>query len=331
MAMPSGRGIVRPAGYADAAIGAVQTATEPPPRPARCPSMKAQHDSAAVRRVLLVEGGANLLMLLAKLAVGITSGSTAVLGDSLHSLTDLANNGVALAIERVSSRPPDADHPYGHRKYEQLAVFTLAAFLTVVAFELVMHSLRRGDTEIARSGWGLVTMLGVLSTNVALATWEAGRARALDSDLLRADARHTMGDVATTVVVIVGWQIGALGYAWIDRVFAIGVAGFVLYLAFGLFRRAVPVLVDEAASAPTDVQRIVEDIEQVREVRRVRSRSTGEGASADVVIAVDDLLTTAQAHAVADAVENALETQLGIHDVSVHIEPMSRRTSRRPR
>jgi cation diffusion facilitator family transporter len=291
--------------------------------------MEAQHDSAAVRRVLFIEGGANLVMLLVKLAVGVTTGSAAVLGDALHSFTDLANNGVALAVVRVSSRPPDADHPYGHRKYEQLAVFTLAALLTVVAFELVLHALRARDAAIARSGWGLFAMFAVLGVNVAVATWEARRARALGSDLLLADAQHTMGDIATTVVVIVGWQIAATGYVWIDRLFAIGVAGVVFYLAFGLFRRAIPVLVDEAASAPTDVQRIVANIDEVREVRRVRSRSTGEGASADVVIAVDDSLTTAQAHAVADAIETALETQLDIRDVSVHVEPLSRKP--RPR
>jgi len=291
--------------------------------------MKPAHDSKAVRRVLLIEGGANLLMLGAKLAVGISTGSTAVLGDALHSFTDLANNGVALAVERVSSRPPDADHPYGHRKYEQLAVFTLAGLLTVIAFELVVRALRQGDTDIAQSGWGLFAMLGVLSTNIAIATWEARRARALDSDLLLADARHTMGDVATTVVVIVGWQVAALGYTWVDRAFAVGVAGFVLLLAFGLFRRAVPVLVDEAVSAPNEVTRIVGDVDQVREVRRVRSRSTGEGASADVVVAVDDHLTTAQAHAVADAIEKALAADLDIRDVSVHVEPLSRTPPRR--
>lgn len=276
-----------------------------------------------IRRVLIIEAGANLAVLSAKVMVGVLSGSTAILGDAVHSLTDLANNGVALAAARISAEPPDPDHPYGHKKYEQLAVFALATFLTVVAVELALHALGRFGQPVDTSTWGLAVMLGVLVVNVGVAFWEGRWARRLHSDLLHADARHTLSDILTTVAVIVGWQLAAAGYTWLDPIFALFIAALVFYLAFDLFRRAIPALVDEAGADVWAMIEVVSAVEHVREVRRVRSRASGSGIVADVVVAVDGGLTIDQSHDVADAIERALAARFGIQDASVHIEPVA--------
>jgi len=276
---------------------------------------------ARVRRVLLLEGLANLAVLGMKTAVGLATGSVAILGDAVHSLTDLTNNAMALVAQRLSVAPPDADHPYGHRKFEPLAVFALAVLLAVFAVQLVIHAVTRGETEITDSGWGLAVMLGVLATNVAISTWESWQAEVLNSDLLRADARHTLSDVAVTLSVIAGWQLGARGHAWADTALAVAVAVFVLWLAWGLFARAIPQLVDQAATDPLELASAIGDIPEVREVRRVRTRKAGEGLAADVVISVDSTLSTEKAHEVADRVERLLQARSGIQDVTVHVEP----------
>lgn len=82
-----------------------------------------------VQRVILIEGSVNLIVFIAKVVVGFTTGSLAVLGDAIHSLTDVVNNFVAWIVTRLSSLPPDREHPYGHRKFETLAVFFLASLL----------------------------------------------------------------------------------------------------------------------------------------------------------------------------------------------------------
>ena len=164
-------------------------------------------------------------------------------------------------------------------------------------------------------------MLGVLGVNIALATWEAARARKLGSDLLHADARHTFSDVLTTIAVIGGWQLAARGFWWLDPLLALGVAGLVFYLAYDLFRRVVPVLVDQVANDPREVIDLIQTLPKVRDVRRVRSRVSGEGPAADVVVTVDPGLTTEESHHVANAIEGLLERELGIEDVTVHIEP----------
>lgn len=274
-----------------------------------------------VRWVLVVEGSANVLVLLVKLGVGLSTGSLAILGDAVHSLTDVANNVVAWLVARFSAEPPDREHPYGHRKFETLAVFVLATLLSVLAVELALGALRRGETEIRHGGLALALMVGVLVVNVCLASWEALQARRLESELLRADARHTFADVLTTVVVIFGWQMAARGLPWLDRACALAVSALVLYLAYGLFRRVVPVLVDRAAIDPDVLAASVISVPGVRSVRSARSRSTGSTAAIDLVVAVDASLSTSAAHDIADAIERRIQSRFEVDDVSVHVEP----------
>jgi cation diffusion facilitator family transporter len=274
-----------------------------------------------IQRVLILEGTANLVVLAAKAIVGWSTGSLAVLGDAIHSLTDVANNVVALVVMRLASAPPDREHPYGHRKFETLAVFGLATLLTVLAFELALHTLEQDARTVARHGWGLAVMAGVLGVNIGLAIWEGYQARRLNSDLLGADARHTLADVLTTVVVMVGWQCAALGYLWLDTVFALGVAGLVLLLAYSLFKRAIPVLVDRIAAEPEMVAEVVHAVPGVCTVQRIRSRWVGSSPVVDVVVTVNPTLSTIAAHAIADAIEKALWQKCAIDDVTVHIEP----------
>lgn len=196
-----------------------------------------------VESVLWIEGAANLSAVLAKLVVGLVTGSIAILSDAAHSLADLANNAVGIAAARISATPPDREHPYGHRKFETLAVFGTATLLCVLALELAHGAVAREDRVVAQQGWSLAVMLGVLIVNVALCAWEGDWARQLDSDILRADSRHTLSDVLTTVGVTASWQLAANGQLQVDVLCALVVAGLILYppslvaaLTFSWFR-----------------------------------------------------------------------------------------------
>lgn len=281
---------------------------------------RAGHDRQ-VRRVILIEGLVNLLVLTIKLLVGFGTGSLAILADAVHSLTDVANNVIAWLVVRVAEQPPDREHPYGHRKFETLAVFGLATLLTVLAFELALNALRRDAQPITQSSLGLGLMLAVLALNVGLAWWQRRWARRLNSDILLADASHTFADVLTTVVVLVGWQLSARGLPWLDTVCALAVAALVLYLAYQLFRRAIPVLVDRVAVDPESLGAAVRGVAGVRRVRRLRSRWQGSVRAVDMIVTVDPHLSSADAHAVADAIESRLEAGFQIEDITIHVEP----------
>lgn len=274
-----------------------------------------------VQRIILIEGSINLIVLIAKLIVGLVTGSLAILGDAIHSLTDVVNNIFSWFVIRISSAPPDIEHPYGHRKFETLAVFFLASLLTVLAFELALHAIRKEEVEIVDSAWGLAVMLAVLMVNISLAAWQRMWAKRLQSDILQADASHTFADVSTTVVVIVGWQLSAMGYVWLDRVCALAVSGLIFWLAYGLYKRAFPVLLDGFSLDPELLSSAIHDVEGVLQVYRIRSRWIGDEKSVDLVISVDPTISTTDSHIIANNVESLIADVFGVSDISIHIEP----------
>jgi len=285
---------------------------------------RSQRDKS-VQRVILIEGSVNVIVLCAKVVVGFTTGSLAIIGDAIHSLTDVVNNIVAWIVTRLSSLPPDREHPYGHRKFETLAVFFLASLLIALSLELALHAINKDDSGIAASAWELGVMLAVLVVNISLATWQRIWARRLKSDILLADASHTFSDVLTTIVVIVGWQLSAIGYLWLDRACALAVSALVFYLAFNLFKSALPILVDRIALDPELLSSAILEVSGVRQVNRVRSRWIGTDKSIDLVVSVDPDISTNDSHDIASAIELLIEERFKVSDISIHVEPFNER------
>ena len=274
-----------------------------------------------VQRIILIEGFANAIVLIAKAIVGVSTGSLAVRGDALHSLTDVANNIVAWVVVKHSAKPADGEHPYGHHKFETLAILGLAVLLVVLGFELALQAIKKDATPIASSFWELAIMLAVLVVNIGLATWQRNWAKKLNSDILLADASHTVADVLTTIAVIVGWQLSAMGYVFLDKIAALAVAGMIFYLAYELFKKAAPILVDEYAIDPDLIIQAVECLPDVKACSRVRSRWIGSLATVDMVIKLSHDLTTKDSHAICDEVEVLIEKEFGVSDISIHVEP----------
>ncbi len=276
-----------------------------------------------VRRVLLIEGLANVVAVSTKLGVGFATGSLALLSDALHSGADLANNVLAWITIRIAESPPDDDHPYGHAKFETLAVFVLGTLMGVLGLEIFLGVFRRSsEAVITTSPVALAVIGGTLLLQLSVAAWQARRARQLKSELLRADAAHTLVDSLTTLVALAGWQLGARGLGWLDGALAIVVAILVIALAYQLFKRAIPILVDGAAVHPDELRAAVGAVPGVLRVDRARSRWYGQQRAADVTICVDPALDATEAHEIADAVEHRLAEQLEISDAVVHVEPL---------
>ncbi len=276
-----------------------------------------------VQQIILIEGIYNVIVLIIKLIVGLTTQSLAILGDAIHSLTDVLNNIVIWLVMRVAKKPADADHPYGHRKFETMAVFGLASLLVVLAVQLMIQAFQSESRELVSEPWGLALMLVVLTLNLTVSLWQRKWAKRLGSDILFADAQHTMVDVITTVLVIVSWQLSVMGYIWLDKLCAIGVACLVMYFAFGLFQKVVPILVDGFAIDPELLTKAATQIPGVKEVRQVRSRWIGNIKAVDLIIAVDAKLSITESHDIAHDVEDMLVEKFDIADASIHVEPFN--------
>ena len=282
--------------------------------------------SAAVRRVLLGLLGANLAVVAAKAFIGVVSGSLAVWGDALHSSVDSLYNVLGLIVVRVAAREPDEDHPYGHGKFETLGALAIVVFLSITCFELVRNAVQKlveGGHTIVVTDLGLVVLLATLGVNVFVAWYENRRGHELSSELLIADAAHTRTDVFITIGVLIGVLFARRGATWVDPVVAIVVAALIVRVAYQIFARTVPVLVDERAIPERAIRHAAQEIDGVKRAYGIRSRG-GRGAGvryAEVTIAVDREANVEAAHAIADQVEERLKRELELSAVTVHVEP----------
>jgi cation diffusion facilitator family transporter len=288
--------------------------------PARAPRDR----TTQIKRVLVGLLIANLAVLGAKFIIGATTGSLAVLGDAVHSSVDAVNNVLALGVMWIAAREPDEEHPYGHTKFETLGALAIVIFLSVGGFELAKGSIVRlvqGTIPLTISGTQLAILGSTLVVNTAVAIYETRRGHELHSDILLADAAHTRADVFITIGVIAGLVLTRAGFAFADPLVALVVVVMIVWVAWGIVRRAVPVLVDEHALPANLIRETAEQVNGVRSAYQIRSRGAPHLRFAEVTIAVDGNATVEAGHRIADAVEQRLREQLQLHEVAVHIEP----------
>lgn len=280
--------------------------------------------SRQINRVLIGLLGANLLVVIAKFAVGVKTGSLAVLGDGVHASVDSVNNVLALIVIRIAAKGPDEDHPYGHTKFETLGALAIVVFLSISGFELVKGAVGRlitGTPPLEITPLQLAVLAATLVVNAIVATYESRRGHELHSDLLLADAAHTRADVFITAGVLVAVLLSRAGFGWADPVVALVVALAIIIIAYGIVARSVPILVDEHVVPASDIEATLTDLDGVERVYSIRSRRTADQRFAELTIAVDRNATVQTAHSVADNVEIRLRESLGFDEIVVHIEP----------
>ena len=281
-------------------------------------------ETALVRRVFIGLLVANLAVVAAKSFVGLRAGSLAILGSALDSSVDALNNVLALIVVRVAAKEPDEDHPYGHGKFETLGALAIVGFLAITCFELIrgaVNELLQGAHPVGVTDSQLAVLVLTLGVNVLIAWYENRRGRELKSELLVADAAHTRADVLITVGVLAGVLFARQGWWWIDPVVAIAVALVIVLVAYRILVRTVPVLVDQRALPTGEIRQTAETVPGVKSAYGIRSRGPSDLRYAEVTIAVDPKADVAQAHAIADQVEERLKQNLQLHEVTVHVEP----------
>lgn len=286
--------------------------------------MHADSRYASVRSVLIRVLYLNLAVALAKIIFGEVTGSISILSDGFHSLTDGASNVVALVGLQLARKPPDANHPYGHRKFETLAAAAIALFLLIVMVEVAQTAFMRFRTGGAPSVTvaSFAIMLVTLAINIAVVRSERKAAARLSSELLLADARHTQSDVLTSIAVIAALAGSALGYPLLDPMAALVIVGFIGYAGFRIARDAAGILSDQIVISEDDVRRVVGSVPQVLGCHHIRSRGSADHVFLDLHVWLDGATPLTDAHAVSHAVKDLLmERYPQIADAIIHIEP----------
>jgi cation diffusion facilitator family transporter len=279
---------------------------------------------ADVTRVLVRVFFLNIIVAAAKIALGYTTGAVSVLSDGFHSLTDGASNIVALVGVRIARQPPDADHPYGHRKFETMASVAILLFLLLVLVQVLWAAVRRfqSDAALTVERVSFVVMGLTLIVNVGVVWYERRAARRLASEVLLADARHTQSDLLTSTTVILALIGVRLGYPMLDAIAAIVIALFIGRACWAIFQDTTRILADEIVIAADDIRGVVEGVPEVLGCHHIRSRGSADHVFVDLHIWMKADMRLDEAHRISHVVKDRIMARYPqVKDAIIHLEP----------
>lgn len=263
-------------------------------------------------------------MALAKLVLGYATGAVSIVSDGYHSLTDSASNVIGLVGLRAARKPPDVDHPYGHRKYETLAAAGIFVFLLLAVVEIGRAAIKRlgVDTPPDLTPLSFAVMLGTLVINLFVVRYETGAGRRLNSELLVADSIHTRSDVYATIGVLVSLTAVWLGYPVFDPIGGILIAGLIARTGFDIAMDASRILSDRVVVDEEDIRRVVMSVPEVLGCHQIRSRGSLDHVFLDLHVWFPADARLAHAHSISHVVKDRLmERYPQIRDVIIHLEP----------
>ena len=287
-----------------------------------------------IYRVTFVGFAVNLVLSLLKLVAGVFGRSGAMIADAVHSFSDLATDIVVIVFARISAKPRDDGHDYGHGKYETLATILISIALGIVGVGILADSIRAIRVVIdggllPRPGLiALVAAVLSIAAKEILYRYTVREGRAIDSPSVVANAWHHRSDALSSLGTLVG--IGCayfLGERWriADPIAALIVAVFIFKIAFDLIRTGLGELLEKSLpeEPEQEILRIVTADPAVREPHNLRTRRIGAAIAIEVHVRVDGAMTVACSHALTVAIERRLRARFGEGTmIAIHVEPI---------
>src|SRR5712692_6172801 len=287
------------------------------------------------KRAALLSVGSALVLVSLKTFLVLRTGSLGVLSEALHSGLDLVAAIITFLSVRMSDRPADEKHPYGHGKFENFSAFVETGLLGLTALYIIYEAFMRlffRSVHIQPSVTAIVILLCALAIDVTRARKLLQVARKFSSEALEADALHFSTDVWSTVVVIAGvglvwagetWNLPSLIYA--DALAGLAVAAVILWVGSQLGRRTLDALLDAAPlGLQQEIAKAVARMDGVLDVDRVRVRRAGNRHFVDATVSVARTASLEQVHDLTDAIEKRIG-EIVPSDVMVHAEPRAPR------
>lgn len=287
-------------------------------------------------QVALISVVSNTFLTLAKLVIGLTSGSVSILSEGIHSGIDLIASSIAFFAVRQSGKPADSGHAYGHGKIENVSGTIEAALIFIAALMIIFEAIQKvlriiggGSEPVGGLGLGLVIM-GISSLmNFWVSTRLMRVAKETDSIALEADALHLRTDIFTSAGVFIGLLlIRITGWSVIDPIIAFGVALMIIKASFDLTKEAFSPLVD--VSLPEDERQIIIQILQLHaeefvEFHKLRTRKSGAERHVDLHLVVPKFTPIVDVHELCDTIEQEINQTFHRAFILIHAEPCSDR------
>ncbi len=275
-------------------------------------NMSLKQRKKETNRITLWGVAVNFVLSIIKIIGGVFGQSQALLADGIHSLSDLASDGMVLIAVKHAGEDADEDHPYGHARYETLATVALGFLLIAVAAGIAYDAMLRLEQPSEIVEPALFTLISaaisVISKEVLYYATLAV-AKKLRSSLLEANAWHHRSDAVSSIIVFIGIAGTYFGYVLLDAIAAMLVALMIGKIGLDLSRQSMQELVDTALEPEMveNIKQTILDIDDVRQLHLLRSRRMGHNALVDVHIQVSPKLSVSEGHHIAERVEKALK------------------------
>jgi cation diffusion facilitator family transporter len=301
--------------------------TAPPPiRPSMIPSPDTQRQAAG-RHSTLVSVWVNIALTLVQIAIGIVAHSQALVADAIHSLSDLVSDGVVLAAGKHSQKAPDADHQYGHLRFETAASLILGALLLAVGLGMLWTAFTRLENPSAIPkvhAIALLVALLALCSKEWLFRYMLRVAKRVRSSMLVANAWHARSDAASSLVVAVGIIANLSGFPLADPLAALIVGIMVGRMGWKFFFAAFNDLMDRAVDLETEsrIRSHILATPGVQGIHALKTRKMGDMIWVEVDLEMDARLTIAQGHAIAEAARAQVMQHEPVLDVMTHFDPV---------
>lgn len=277
------------------------------------------------KRVALISVFAAIFLTGSKLVIGILTGSLGILSEALHSGLDFVAALITYFSVRVSDKPADDDHHFGHGKIENLSALVETILLLITCAWIIYEAISRlisGDTHIEVTYWSYIVVITSIIIDINRSCMLSRVAKKHNSQALEADALHFSTDIWSSAVVLFGLICANFGWYFADATAALGVALIVLSVSYRLGKKAIDVLLDKA---PVDtievVRKTLANYKEVKHFHNVKIRTSGADTFIKFNIHLEPELTLRQVHQLCDEIEKELGGLIARSEVYIHPEP----------
>ncbi|MFT4072894.1 MAG: cation diffusion facilitator family transporter [Dysgonamonadaceae bacterium] len=260
-----------------------------------------------------------------KFVVSIMTGSLGLLSEALHSCLDLVATIVTYFSVRISDKPADREHHFGHGKVENMSAFIQTILLLITCAWIIyeaIHRLITNNIEIEVNVWSYIVVISSIVIDISRSRALTKVAKKHNSQALEADALHFSTDIWSSAVVLLGLICSNFGFYYADLIAAIFVAFIVLHVSYTLGRKAIDILLDKA---PLQSQKYVTDIldnhTEIKEYHNLKLRTAGADTFVSFNIHLDPRMSFTAMHAFCDELEKEIQEKIARCEVYIHAEP----------
>ena len=268
--------------------------------------------------------GVNVLLFVLKYWAGVVSGSIAIIADAWHTLSDSLSSLIVVVGGKISRKPADDDHPFGHGRAELISAFVIGIMLMLVAFDFIMESYQAlQNHESSRFGtFAIVVTVISIVFKEAMAQYAFWASRKVDSKVLKADGWHHRSDAISSGVILVGIFLGRY-YWWVDGVLGVIVALLIGYAAFEILRDTIHTLLGESPSEEI-LQELIDVCQELYpdnvDPHHFHIHTYGDHTELTFHICLPQGMSIREGHDIASHIEDEILTRYGFYS-TIHIEP----------